>query len=183
MRTRRQFRPLLHGALEDRVVLSHGVVASLAPLTLPPVLSGHISGSSHSFPPVANLPGSGYSVKLSGSGAVDGIKFQTTGSLSGNGTVAPPFNQESQGTLTLKNAHGSVTLALQGPALSVRQNGVSTTYNITVTGATGAYSAAASAGYTGTATLSFSGIKLTGKVPKAGLPGKFTIQLSASLVG
>lgn len=184
MRRRNQFRPTLDGVLEDRVVMSSGLIHAEQFIAVP-LLAARIYGVSHSFPANPGVPGSGCQINLQGLGHVilPGVgAFYSVGTISGNNTVAPPFNAESTGTVTLFNYRGSITLSLIGPSLNVLQNSIPTVYNFAVTNATGQYTPILARGVTGTATLVLHHVRTPFfTVPFNGIPGNFALRLVATV--
>jgi hypothetical protein len=74
-----------------------------------PVLAGLLTGS---YTPSPNLPDAGLQFHLQGGGTVNGMgKVSLTGSLHGVGFVAAGH---AGGELVITNAHGSLTLRLEG---------------------------------------------------------------------
>ena len=145
MRQRPAFQPAVD-PLEARLTLSN---MALHPMALPAVhvashqvghhhtgqhaISGHLAGSVRHL---STPPDVGQQYALSGSGRV-----QTLGRVRAAGTVQSTGfiqNGQSTGTLTLRNAKGSITLDLTGPP----QPGFSplpNNYHFVITGGTGAY--------------------------------------------
>jgi hypothetical protein len=140
MRRKQAFRPTMLEALEDRVVLSHvhphaHVAAAAIQIGN---LSTRITGVSQSVLPTQ--PGGNFTLNLNGTGQIKGAgRFRATGSIVENPSVAPPFNEQSQGTLLLKNGKGTITLSLNGPAFDFSQNRQVTNLTFNVVDATGAY--------------------------------------------
>jgi hypothetical protein len=121
VKNRRSFRPSLPAVLEDRVVMSHGGVHTLATHIV--ALTGSVQGHE------SQQPGSGATI-LSGSGSVQPLgSVQINGSLRETG--AEPTTVRL--TVTMKEPHGSLLVTLKGlqfGPVSVTQNHTNLTYTI-----------------------------------------------------
>jgi hypothetical protein len=106
------------------------------------LLAGQVSGTWDSQP---GVPVAGPDRTYTGQGTVTPLgTVQATGSVQLPGFAV---NGQTQGTLTLSNADGSVTLGLVGPA-SYDLYGSPVTFQYTITGGTGQYAGASGSGTT-----------------------------------
>lgn len=126
-------------SLEGRAMLSP--VAATAPVPTKLVMGASyldIRGSALGSlkHPIGN-PDGGKVDAIHGSGLLKGLGSTTIdGSLHGTGFIR---SGHLSGTLTLSNAHGSVTLKLDGPAAKGFSPPTSGPYHFTITSGTGAY--------------------------------------------
>jgi hypothetical protein len=145
---RRRRRPALNVEfLEGRVVLSTVHVAgALAPMALVKggvylYLNGSGQGTVH---PRHSIPDIGVTDVFKGTAHLGQLgAFKVSGQLTGTGFI---LQGNATGTLTLKNARGSVSLALTGPPEGGFQAPGSGTYTFAVSSGTGAYAKALGTG-------------------------------------
>jgi hypothetical protein len=97
-------------------------------------LDGTLRGT---LTPAAGNPDLGRRCDLEGNGSLGGLDtFHVTGYLLRTGFVASGY---AVGELTLSNAHGTITLRLQGASLQGAFAPLPAGFHFTVTGGTGAY--------------------------------------------
>jgi len=190
MKRKQLLVPVSVDALEDRLVLSHGVGVQPALLgsayirlsasTLPPVsihqmaLNGTVSGSFTNWP---SLQASGPSLLtiLNGAGIVSPIgKVDAGGSLS-TPTTQLPTKIGPQGTVTLTNSQGSVTLQLFVPSGQVYSR-TSMHFAWSIVKGAGVF-----AGATGTGTADLTLIPQGGAITSNGISmGSFSLTLHST---
>lgn len=126
--------------MEERIALSH--VGTLAQITPHLQVSGTARGTAVVTSPPKGSVGGATTANLTGNAQlpqVGGVKL--TGHLSSNPSLPPQFSG-IQGTVTItansRKAHGSVTLAVKGPAANLASS--TTPITFTVQSATGSFS-------------------------------------------
>jgi hypothetical protein len=190
MKAKRALIPGALDTLEDRLVLSH--VGSFSPAlavhphihmaanTLPPIsinrlsLNGTLTGSFTNGPsPQSSAPT--LLTILKGSGLVSPIgKVDVSGSLTTSTTQAPT-TLGPQGTVTLSNSQGSVTLRLSVPVGQVYSR-LSMRFEFSIVKGTGAF-----AGGAGTGSADLTLIPQGGPVSSNGISqGSFALSLHSS---
>ena len=160
MRSKRTLIPGSVEPLEDRLVLSHGVAVQPALLssaymrlsasTLPPVsihqmsLNGTLTGSFTKWPSL-QASGSNLLTILKGSGFVSPVGTVGAGGSITTSITQSPTKVGPQGTVTLTNSQGSLTLQLSIPVGQV-YSPLSIDFEFSIVKGTGAYAGAAGKG-------------------------------------
>jgi hypothetical protein len=190
MRSKRTLIPGSVDALEDRLVLSHGVAVQPALLgsayvrlsgsTLPPTsihqmaLNGTLTGSFTNWPST-QATGPSLLTILKGAGIVSPL-----GNVAASGSVTAPVTQSPtkigpQGTVTLTNSQGSLTVQLSIPVGQVYTR-LSMHFDFSIVKGTGAFAGAAGKG---TADLAL--IPQGGPITSNGISqGSFTLTLHST---
>jgi hypothetical protein len=185
MRKLRSFRPTVFSQLEDRVVLSQGMMGPPALMqTLPPVsppvsnhvllLNGTLSGTFVTTINSGTNSNAGTTTTFQGSGTITGL-----GQVSVTGTlvklVSPTGQTSSTETFTLSTATGSITIQLtkSGPVPSTPSTAVS---SFSIVKATGAFQGDIGAGTANLQTIT----DLVPVVPPTVAKGHFTLTLSSN---
>lgn len=142
------FRPTAIDVLEDRVVLSHVKVVPVANVPVSVRLTGH----SLAILPPAGVAGADSQLNLFGTRTG---KAHVAGTIQENASLAPPFDQQSHGTIVLSTRSGTLTLSVNSTNFDfTHSTKTPVALNFTVVSATGSYaSAIGSTQPTGTGTL------------------------------
>jgi hypothetical protein len=135
-------------SLECRVVLStvHAAGAAAPTALVRGAVYLYLNGSGHGtvVQPGHSLPDDGVTDVFKGTAHLGRLgAFKISGRLTGTGFI---LQGNATGTLTLKNARGSVSLALTGPPEGGFQAPGSGTYTFAVSSGTGAYARALGTG-------------------------------------